>query len=171
MTTVERLRRRDLDPFAWIDNAFGPLSATPLTWPFGTQHTLRVEEKERDQEYVVRVEVPGLDPAQDIHVEVTDGVLEIRAERHQEDGTADRSEFRYGSFLRRLVLPPSADEEAVRASYVNGILEVHVALPERRPPVRRTIAIAHENGHENSHENGHENGRPDDRGAPVESGG
>ena len=58
---------------------------------------------------VVRAELPGVDPEKDIDVTVEDGVLTISAERREstekKEDTSYRSEFRYGSFVRRLPVP------------------------------------------------------------------
>ena len=61
---------------------------------------------------VVRAEVPGIDPDQDVDVSVSEGMLHIRVERLEksEHKSKDgyRSEFRYGSFARSVALPAGA---------------------------------------------------------------
>ncbi|HEY0949498.1 Hsp20/alpha crystallin family protein [Nocardioides sp.] len=103
---------------------------------------VRVEDFERDGSYVVRAELPGVDPDQDIEVSLEGDYLTIRGERHEEIREKNRSEFRYGSFSRSLRMPPGADASAVQATYRDGILEVVVPLGEERPqtqiPVVRT---------------------------------
>ena len=103
---------------------------------------VRVEDFERDGSYVVRAELPGVDPDQDIEVSLEGDYLTIRGERHEEIREKNRSEFRYGSFSRSLRMPPGADASTVQATYRDGILEVVVPLGEERPqtqiPVVRT---------------------------------
>jgi HSP20 family protein len=93
---------------------------------------LRVEEYEQDNQLVVRVEMPGLDPEKDADITVTDHTLHIKAERRQESKTEDkkgyRSEFRYGSYERTISLPAGASEQDVKASYTDGILEVRIPI-------------------------------------------
>jgi HSP20 family protein len=93
---------------------------------------LRVEEYLDDKNLVVRAEMPGIDPDKDVSVHVRDHVLEVHAERKEESTAKDkesyRSEFRYGSFSRRITLPPGAKESDVHASYKDGILEIRVPL-------------------------------------------
>ncbi len=103
---------------------------------------VRVEDFERDGTYVVRAELPGVDPDKDIEVSVEGEYLTIHGERREETREKNRSEFRYGSFSRSLRMPASADASSVQATYRDGILEVVVPLGEERPhtqvPVVRT---------------------------------
>lgn len=123
-----------------------------LEWPVlstlqEAEHVLRVEELEDERGLVVRAEMPGVDPDKDVHVEVRDHRLEIRAERTQEEEReekgARRSEFRYGSFFRSLSLPPNAKESEIHASYKDGILEVRVPLEAAPEPEAKAIPIEH----------------------------
>ena len=75
-----------------------------------------------------------------IEITVDAGTLTIRAERREETKEAHRSEFRYGSFTRSVVLPDRADTEHITAAYDKGILEVSVPVPEAKAEGRR-IAI------------------------------
>lgn len=112
------------------------------SWPSGlaARRGMRVEEFIQDGQYVVRAEVPGLDPEKDITVEVNQGVLTIHAERREEHHEDGRSEFLYGGFSRRVELPPAADESQLKARYDAGILEISVPLDKKRPEAR-TIPI------------------------------
>ncbi|HZU78812.1 MAG TPA: Hsp20/alpha crystallin family protein [Acidimicrobiales bacterium] len=97
---------------------------------------MRVEEFTDGDTMVIRAELPGIDPDRDVELTITEGVLHVRAVRHEtsEDKAKDRyhSEFRYGSFERSLALPAGTKEEEVKASYTNGILEVRVPLGEAK---------------------------------------
>ncbi|HET9729870.1 MAG TPA: Hsp20/alpha crystallin family protein [Acidimicrobiia bacterium] len=97
--------------------------------------TLRVEEFIDGKDLVVRAEMPGIDPDKHVTVHVRDHTLEIHAERTEKEEWTDkesyRSEFRYGTFSRRLRLPPGAKESDVHASYRDGILEIRVPLDEK----------------------------------------
>ena len=91
-------------------------------------HPMRAEDYVRDGQYVLRAELPGCDPERDIEVTTSHGVLTIRAERHEDPRGRHHSEFRYGQFARSFRLPPNADENHIRSSYCNGILEVTADL-------------------------------------------
>ena len=87
----------------------------------------------RDDRYVVRAELPGLDPENDIEVTVEGRILTIRAERRQQDNGPCRSEFRYGSLARAVRLPARVDAGDVTARYGKGVLEVSVPVRVVKP--------------------------------------
>nr|CEL13288.1 heat shock protein Hsp20 [Kibdelosporangium sp. MJ126-NF4]CTQ98979.1 heat shock protein Hsp20 [Kibdelosporangium sp. MJ126-NF4] len=97
-------------------------------WPFSGRHPMHIEEYVTDQTYVVRAELPGLDPDKDIVVSASEGHLLINAERQQVKRGNQRSEFRYGAFERAIALPVGADVTAVDATYDAGVLEIRVPL-------------------------------------------
>ena len=100
---------------------------------FTAARSFRVEEMARDGRYVIRAELPGLDPDRDIEVTVEGRTLTIHAERRQEDSGPHRSEFRYGSLTRLVRLPARVDATDVTARYERGVLEVSVPMHEARP--------------------------------------
>ena len=124
----------------WLES---PWTGPP---PFLTGQVFRLEETIRDDRYVIRAELPGLDPENDIEVTVDGRILTIRAERRQQDDRPCRSEFRYGSLARAIRLPARVDAADVTARYDKGVLEVSVPAREVRPegtriPVENADAI------------------------------
>jgi len=93
-----------------------------------------VEVFERDNQMVVRAELPGMNK-EDVHVEVDDDALLISGERRDEQentqGGFRHSERRYGRFLRRIPLPEGTDPNQINASFRSGLLEI--TLPMKRP--------------------------------------
>jgi HSP20 family protein len=92
-----------------------------------------IEEKER---FVLRADVPGVDPA-DIEVSMDAGVLSIAGQRAEqarsEEAGLQRMERLSGRFFRRFSLPDTTDAENIKAQCRNGILEVSIPkLPEVR---------------------------------------
>jgi HSP20 family protein len=101
---------------------------------------MKLEEFRDNGALVIRAELPGVDPDEDIEISVDNGRLSIRATREQRtssDENGYRSEFRYGSFSRVVSLPEGADPEAVTANYADGILEVRVPIDEAKSSERR----------------------------------
>jgi HSP20 family protein len=98
---------------------------------------IRVEEYVDGETYVIRAELPGLDPNKDIELSVDDGVLHLRAERtertEEERPDGFRSEFRYGRMSRSVRLPEGASDADVTATYKDGILEVRMPAPAEAP--------------------------------------
>ena len=84
-----------------------------------------------DNRYVIRAELPGLDPERDIEVSVEGRTLTIHAERRQDGSEPYRSEFRYGSLTRLVTLPARVDAKDVTARYERGVLEVSVPVPRK----------------------------------------
>jgi len=134
-----RFRAAFPDLADWLES---PWTGLP---PFLAGQVFRLEESVRDDRYVIRAELPGLDPENDIEVTVDGRVLTIRAERRQQDQEPSRSEFRYGSLAREVRLPARVDPADVAARYDNGVLEVSVPVvvkPEgTRIPVQDADAV------------------------------
>ncbi len=122
-----RFRAMFPDLADWLES---PWTGPP---PFLAGQVFRLEEAVRDNCYVIRAELPGLDPENDIQVTVDGRILTIRAERRQEDNGPYRSEFRYGSLARAVRLPGRVDPADVTARYDKGVLEVSVPVPDVRP--------------------------------------
>ncbi|AXI76556.1 Hsp20/alpha crystallin family protein [Peterkaempfera bronchialis] len=114
-----------------------------LAWPaMADLYTVRIEEYPEGDRYLVRAEIPGIDPGKDLDITVQDGMLTIRAERTEETQEKHRSEFRYGSFTRTVALPAGAKEDDIQADYNAGILTVSVGLGEAKKEARR-IKVTH----------------------------
>jgi HSP20 family protein len=138
---AKRERAMFADLMDWLEGGFPGL---PIMRPFTGVQPMRVEDYVDQGQYVLRAELPGIDPEKDVDISVDSGVLTVRAERREEKKVGGRSEFRYGSFTRSATLPPGADEDSVTASYRDGILEVKTALKEEKKPEPRRIAISKE---------------------------
>ena len=119
----------------WLES---PWTGPP---PFLTGHVFRLEETIRDNRLMIRAELPGLDPENDIEVTVDGRILTIRAERRQQDNGPYRSEFRYGSLTRAVRLPARVDAADVTARYDKGVLEISIPVDAVKPEGTR-IPIA-----------------------------
>lgn len=98
---------------------------------------------ERDNEYLVRAEMPGVNK-DNIEVTLADGVLTIAGESHQESEEKEgerliRRERRYGKYTRTLRVGTQVDEKKVKAAYKDGILEV--TLPKAEEVKPKKIAV------------------------------
>jgi HSP20 family protein len=93
--------------------------------------------------YLIRAELPGM-KKEDFNLEVNDGTLTVSGERKAEtlsNGVEyQRSERVHGKFSRSFYLPQTVKQEGIKASYRDGILEIHVPKTEEAKP--RQIAIA-----------------------------
>ncbi|MFD5466760.1 Hsp20/alpha crystallin family protein [Kitasatospora sp. NPDC127059] len=101
------------------------------------EHLIRVEESMEEGAYVVKAELPGIDPDKDVEITFEGGVLTVHAERSEEKKEKQRSEFRYGSFTRSIRLPEGVKEQEITAGYDNGVLTVKAPIGEVEKPTRR----------------------------------
>ncbi|GAQ50259.1 Hsp20/alpha crystallin family protein [Streptomyces acidiscabies] len=122
------------DLFGWVE------SGLPGLHGVAGLHGIRVEEHLTDGAYVLRAELPGVDPGKDVELTVSEGVLTLRAERTEETAEGHRTEFRYGTFARSVRLPLGAKGDEATAAYKNGVLTITVPLPEEKTGTR-TIPV------------------------------
>jgi HSP20 family protein len=107
----------------------------------------------RDEDLVIRVELPGINPATDVTVTVEDGNLVIRGERKLVEEPKEEAYYRletaYGTFERFIPLPEGFAEGQIQAAYEDGVLEVIVpavatALEPTKPriiPVKTALPV------------------------------
>ncbi len=97
---------------------------------------------ERDDALVVRAEVPGM-KAEDVEVSVQGNTLTIRGEKKenfQDTGkTYYRTERRYGSFHREILLSTDVDPQKIQATCRDGVLTV--TLPKSPAAKSRRIEV------------------------------
>lgn len=97
----------------------------------------------RGEDLVMRAELPGIS-ADDVDISVTDGVLTVSAERHEETRVDEQDylvrESRWGTMRRSMRLPEGADVSKIHATYSDGILEI--TMPSAAPSETRTHKIA-----------------------------
>jgi HSP20 family protein len=111
-------------------------------WPL-LAHAMKIEEYEDENRdtYVIRAELPGLDPAMDLSVMIADGEITIDVRRTEPMPGRPESEFHYGRQRRAVLLPRRARDETASATYDNeGILEIRVAMA-RPAPIGREVPI------------------------------
>jgi HSP20 family protein len=132
MTSSEVFRQFDQMFNDWM-RAF-PVRASDQPTQRGLEEVIKVDEYRENGDLVIKAEMPGIDPDKDVTLTLSDGMLDLRAERKISEDTEDkgyhRHELRYGTFARRLPLPEGVDPETVKASYKDGILTVRVPMPE-----------------------------------------
>jgi len=104
-----------------------------LGWFSDLAELLPIEESTTDHGvFVIRVEIPGVEPDRDVRVRLADDVVTIEAERRPPPGARAHSEIRYGKFHRSVRLPVGHWSHP-RKTYRDGILEIRVA-PARLGP-------------------------------------
>jgi HSP20 family protein len=117
-----------------------------LTRQFETASTVAwipsVDVHEETERYVVRADLPGVGP-DDIEITAEAGVLTIKGERkasaEKTAGSYQRVERVAGNFVRRFTLPEAAQTDAIKATHVNGVLEL--SIPKQVKPEARRIKV------------------------------
>lgn len=155
-TEVQKVEpARSLSPFEEMDRMFdqfmtrGWFRPFQMDWPSLPKTSLPFEGKtpnvdviERDDEIVVKAELPGVDK-KDIDLSVTNNTVTIKGktshEKKEEKGDYYRCEITRGSYSRTLSLPTDVDENKAKAVFRDGILEL--TLPKLQKSKRRTIAV------------------------------
>jgi HSP20 family protein len=139
--------RNDIDQLFedFFHEGFGLMPKWPaVPWKEGDWFVPALDVKENEDSFVFEVELPGK-KAEDVKVEVTDGVLSIRGERarkHDERTKSwHRTERSYGCFERRLALPNSADYGKVDATFENGVLMVTVGKTAAAKPTSVKVKV------------------------------
>jgi HSP20 family protein len=127
---LERLHQ-DFDTL--FDRLWGGWLA-PLDRDVGTVRLWDFDVQENDQEVVIRAELPGFEE-NEIDVQLNQDTLIIRAEKEQKgDGQEE-----YRNFFRAITLPPGINPEQARATYRNGVLELHIPRAAEAQPRRIQI--------------------------------
>lgn len=97
---------------------------------------------ERDEDYLVLVDLPGVDQ-KDLDVTVADNVVTIKGEkkdtRERKETKVFRKETWEGSFQRTVGLPKGTDASQIEAIMRDGVLQVRV--PKREEAKPRQIAV------------------------------
>lgn len=132
---------RDIDGLfnRFLDLPFAGHEKTHLTnwWP-------ALDTYEKDGQYFVRLDLPGVDP-KDVEVVAEGDSLIIKGERKKAKEIEEKNyhyrETSYGRFERRLGLPKGVDANKVGARYANGVLEISMPLPAHLVGKRVPIQI------------------------------
>ncbi|MER5204215.1 Hsp20/alpha crystallin family protein [Streptomyces sp. NPDC002825] len=138
--TGDRVERRHSHVPDFNDLFTREFPGLPGWRPGAAAHSIPVEVSSGTDAYVLRAELPGMDP-EDFTITVDDNVITVSAEHSESEEDKEHSEFRYGSFRRTLQLPVTIPADDVDASYKDGILTIRVPMPEAKADTRRTIRV------------------------------
>ena len=150
----ESLRRQVDRMFEDFGRGFGlgrPFGRSLLdfrpSWPLpeGWGKAPAVDVCERDKEFEITAELPGMDSS-NIDVKLANGVLTIKGEKKEEKEEKEKdyfiSERRFGSFQRSFELPEGIDEDKVQASFEKGVLTIKLPKGAEAQKPEKKIAIA-----------------------------
>lgn len=133
----------DRDPFEMMDRMLVDANRDMYDWGNARNWSLPLDVIEKDDAYVVRASIPGIDP-EALDVTLSDNVLTIHAESRQEDEEQRDERYmlrerRYGSFTRSITFPMPVEADKIEATCTNG--ELMLTLPKAEALRPRRIAI------------------------------
>jgi HSP20 family protein len=146
---------RALSPFEEMERMFegflpsGWLRPMRWEWPSWAERAMpfegrmpKVDVVDREDEVVIRAELPGVDK-KDLDVSMTDDTVTIKGssskEEKEEKGDYYRCEISRGSFSRTVSLPAQVDTARSSAKFKDGVLELKV--PKKEQAKRRSVKV------------------------------
>ena len=132
-------------PFEDLFNDFGKgFFVRPVAFPAEAQLEMKIDVKEDDKTFTVKADIPGV-KKEDIHVDIDDDQVSIRAEAKKEkeekkDEKLVYSERSYGMVSRSFTLPSGVDDQGAKAEYRDGVLSL--TLPKKSNGGGKRIAVA-----------------------------
>ena len=103
----------------------------------GKEWTPRVDIYEKDGNYVVKADMPGMEE-KDLNVEIKDNILTLSGSKEEEKETKDKNYHRVertsGSFTRTFHIPEGVEADQVRAEYNKGVLTVTLPKSKKAEP-------------------------------------
>jgi len=152
---IQQAPLRALSPFDEMERIFEHLMPRgwlrPLSWdrPLWSELGGRFEMKapridvlDRDEDVVVRAEMPGVDK-KDVEVSVNETTVTIRGktshEEKEEKGDYYRCEISRGAYTRTVALPARVDGAKAKAVFKEGMLEL--TLPKLEKSKRHAVSV------------------------------
>jgi HSP20 family protein len=103
-------------------------------------HYLPVNVREEDDGYTLTAVVPGL-KADDLNIQVLDGVVRIEGEYELDDGDYMLAELPNGKFRRTLRMPASVEADKVEAKIKDGVLTLRLPKAESALPKKIKVNV------------------------------
>lgn len=109
---------------------------------FETNNLMKSDIYEKDNNYVIEIDVPGLDK-DNIKIDYDDGYLTISATKEntlEENSNYIRKERYYGEYKRSFYIG-NIDESNIKANYNNGTLNITFPKEEISKDTKKQIPI------------------------------
>mgnify|MGYP001563007093 CR=1 FL=1 len=102
-----------------------------------------VDVVETKEDYRVKTDLPGL-KKEEIDISLNENILTIKGERKDlseivENSLFSKKEINYGQFQKQISLGIDVDADNIKASYIDGVLEL--VIPKSEKTKLRKIAI------------------------------
>ena len=97
------------------------------SFPDEDKLAMPVELKEKDKEYTVKAELPGV-KKEDLDIDLEKNYIIINAKKEEENEEEEKgykkSEFSYGEFSRTIYFPQEIDIDHTKAKLEHGVLKI-----------------------------------------------
>ena len=111
----------------------------------GTEFSPRMDMKESEDAYTVKLTMPGIDK-NDIDISVSDGVLTVKGETKEEEEDEKSTylvrEHKHYYYYRSVRLPSEVVADKAEAEYKNGVLKLTLPKAEEVKPKSIPVKIA-----------------------------
>jgi HSP20 family protein len=102
-----------------------------------------IDLHETENEIVATCNLPGIENQEDLRIDVENNMLSVsgvvqKSQDIKED-QVHRQERYFGRFQRSVSLPTSVNGEGVKATYKNGVLQIHI--PKQKEEPRKRINV------------------------------
>jgi HSP20 family protein len=109
-----------------------------------TAWTPSVDIAERDNEYLVKVELPGVEK-NDVSITLESNILTIKGTKQQEKNEKGKEYHRvertYGAFQRSFTLPTTVKADSIEAVFKDGILSVTLPKADEAKPRQIEVKV------------------------------
>jgi len=134
----------DFHPLSWRSPFSRALRGGSTSAGTRWQIAPAVDVVERDNEYEITAELPGMDE-KNIEVKVSNGMLTFKGEKTEEKEEKGKdyylSERSYGSFQRSFPIPDVVDSNKIEASFAKGLLTIKLPKSAEAQKNEKKIAV------------------------------
>ena len=103
-----------------------------------------VELKEKDKEYTVKAELPGV-KKEDLDIDIDKNYITINAKKEEEkeenEKAYKKTEFSYGEFSRTVYFPQEIDVENTKAKLEHGVLKIDAPKLAKEKDNKKKLTI------------------------------
>ena len=114
------------------------------SFPDEEKLAMPVELKEKENEYTVKAELPGV-KKEDLDIDIDKNYITINAKKEEEKEENEKgykkSEFSYGEFSRTVYFPQEIDVEKTKAKLEHGVLKIEAPKREAEKENRKKLTV------------------------------
>ena len=114
------------------------------SFPDEEKLAMPVEIKEKDNEYTVKAELPGV-KKEDLDIDIDKNYITINAKKEEEkeenEKAYKKTEFSYGEFSRTVYFPQEIDVENTKAKLEHGVLKIDAPKLAKEKDNKKKLTI------------------------------